>query len=90
MSAGTSGLGAGEPGGQGALAFIVLDRTDVLVNKAGAILTPSGPFTLLSGQKTIRLSASTSTLEFLAVQIPATGQASIIAASEQFYAASGH
>jgi hypothetical protein len=73
----------------GGLVFVVLDRTDTLVPKAGIVLTPTAAFTALTGLKEIRKSAGTATLEFLAIEIPASGAARVVAATEQLYAASG-
>jgi hypothetical protein len=76
-------------GDQGAVVFLALDRRDVLVNKTGATLVPTPAFTVLSGKKSVATEAVTQTLEFLVIEIPATGPARVVAASEQLYAAQG-
>lgn len=76
-------------GDEGALVFVALDRRDILVNKSGATLVPTPAFTVLSGKRSITSEAVTQTLEFLVVDIPATGSARVVAAGEQLYAAQG-
>ncbi len=76
-------------GNAGALVFAVLDRTDTLVNKSGATLTPSAKFTALTGLSTLTAEAHLQTLEFVALFVPDAGKAVVVGAEEHLYAASG-
>jgi len=76
-------------GNAGALVFAVLDRTDTLVNKSGATLTPSARFTALTGLSTLTAEAHLQTLELVAFFVPDSGEAVVVGAEEHLYAASG-
>ncbi len=75
--------------GHGALVFVALEREDVLLNRTGATITPTKAFTALSTVTSVKSEAATKTLEFLVLQVPETGTASVVAASEQLFAAEG-
>jgi hypothetical protein len=75
-----------------ALVFGVIERTDSFkVKKGQAVNTTGNPeFVLLSGKKKVTKSASITTLEFVVFAVPrSTGQARLVAASEQVVAGSG-
>jgi len=75
-----------------ALVFGVIVRTDSFAVKSGqAVNTAAGKeFVLLSGKKLSTKSASITTLEFVVFAVPrSTGQATLVAASEQVVAGSG-
>ena len=67
----------------------VIERKDSLTEKTTNALTPSKAFTILSGKSVINKSAVLSTYEFVVFHIPASGKATVVAAAEQLYAASG-
>jgi hypothetical protein len=75
--------------GQGAYVVAVIERKDSLTEKTANALTPSKAFTILSGKSVINKSAVLSTYEFVVFHIPASGKATVVAAAEQLYAASG-
>ena len=76
--------------GKGAYVVGVLQRDDTLTEKTTNALTPSPAFTILSGEKVIDTKAVLRTYEFLVFHIPGSpGQATLVAAAEQLYAASG-
>jgi hypothetical protein len=75
--------------GQGALVFVALERQDVLLNRTGATITPTKAFTALSKVTSVKSEAATKTLEFLVLQVPESGTAAVVAASEQIFAAEG-
>jgi len=78
--------------GGDALVFGVIERTDSFAVKADqAVSTASNKaFVLLTGKKQVTRSASISTLEFVVFAVPrSSGQATLVAASEQVVAGSG-
>ena len=67
----------------------MIERKDSLTEKTANALTPSKAFTILSGKSVINKRAVLSTYEFVVFHIPASGKATVVAAAEQLYAASG-
>ncbi len=75
--------------GEGAYVVAVLERKDTLTEKTANALTPSKAVTILTGKSTLTKSAVLRAYEFVVVHIPASGKASVVAAADQLYAASG-
>jgi hypothetical protein len=75
----------------GALVFSVLRRTDTFTVKKGQSLTAPKEFTaLVPGRKRITSRATMTTLEFVVFGVPASsGDATLVAASEQLVSAAG-
>jgi hypothetical protein len=75
----------------GALVFSVLRRTDTFTVKKGQSLTAPKEFTALApGRTRITSRATMTTLEFVVFGVPATsGDATLVAASEQLVSATG-
>lgn len=76
-------------GDSGAIVFAALDRKDTLVNRGGAAITASARFTALSGLTSVSAEATTSTLELVVFWVPGSGAGTVVAATEQLYAAKG-
>lgn len=76
-------------GGAGALVFTAMDREDIFLNRTAGTLTPSKPFTALTGLTSVTSEADLSTLEIVVFFIPDSGQAVTVAADEHLYDASG-
>jgi len=75
--------------GQGAYVVAVMERKDTLSEKTPNALTPSKAFKILSGKSIIDKSAVLKTYEFVVFYVPVSGKATLVAADEQLYAASG-
>jgi hypothetical protein len=75
--------------GQGAIVFAQLVRNDAIAMRTPVQLTPAKDLTLLTGIKRITTEANLTSNEIIAIVIPATGQARLIAASDQLVAGSG-
>lgn len=75
--------------GQGAYVVAILERKDTLTPKPGKSLAPSKAFSILAGKSTVTKSATLRTYEFVVVHIPTVGKATVVAADEQVFAASG-
>lgn len=76
-------------GGNGAIVFGHLVRSDAIAMRTPVKLTPAKELTLLTGIKQITTEANLTSNEIVAMVIPASGQARIIAASDQLVAGSG-
>lgn len=76
-------------GGNGAIVFGHLVRNDAIAMRTPVKLTPAKELTLLTGIKQITTEANLTSNEIVAIVIPASGQARIIAASDQLVAGSG-
>lgn len=75
-----------------ALVFGVIERTESFAVKSGQTVNTAEnkEFALLSGKKKVTRSASITTLEFVVFAVPrSSGQATMVAASEQVVAGSG-
>ncbi|HET8596086.1 MAG TPA: hypothetical protein VFM07_12615 [Intrasporangium sp.] len=77
-------------GGTGALVFVHLRRTDAIALHKPTKLTPSKDVTAVSGVKAITTEAELTSSEFVAFVVPATGQARVVAATDQLVAAQAH
>jgi hypothetical protein len=75
--------------GQGAYAVAVIERKDSLTEKTANGLSTSKAFAILSGKSVVTKTAVLKTYEFVVIHIPVTGKATVVAAAEQLYAASG-
>lgn len=75
-------------GGRGALVFATVDRSDTLLVRSGTLKLPSS-FTTLSGLSSVSSEADLTTLEVVALVVPATGDATVVGGEEHLYAASG-
>ena len=75
--------------GNGAIVFGHLVRHDTIAMRTPVKLTPAKDLTLLTGIKQITTEADLTSNEVVAIVIPATGQARIVAASDQLVAGSG-
>lgn len=78
--------------GGDALVFGVIERTDSFKVKSGQAVSTAGnkEFVLLTGKKRVTKAATITTLEFVVFAVPrSTGQATLVAASEQVVAGSG-
>ena len=78
--------------GGDALVFGTIERTDSFAVKPGESVNTAAnkAFVLLSGKQSITQAASITTLEFVVFEVPrSTGQARLVAASEQVIAGSG-
>ena len=75
--------------GKGAIVFAHLVRNDAIAMRTPVKLTPAKDLTLLTGIKQITTEANLTSNEIIAVVIPASGQARIVAASDQLVAGSG-
>jgi hypothetical protein len=76
-------------GGQGAIVFAHLVRNDAIAMRTPVKLTPAKELTLLTGIKQITTEANLTSNEIIALVVPASGQARIVAASDQLVAGSG-
>jgi hypothetical protein len=76
-------------GGKGAIVFAHLVRSDAIAMRSPVKLTPAKDVTLLTGIKQITTEAKLTSNEIIAIVIPASGQARIVAASDQLVAGSG-
>ncbi|EWT02270.1 hypothetical protein N865_06675 [Intrasporangium oryzae NRRL B-24470] len=76
-------------GGDGAIVFADLVRSDAIALRTPAKLTPSKDLTLLTGIKQITTEADLTTNEIIAFVIPTTGKARIVAATDQLVAGTG-
>ena len=85
------GTYAVEQAGGGALVFALMRRTDTFAVKQGQTLTAPKEFTaLVPGRTRITSRATMTTLELVVFGVPAaTGDAALLAASEQLVAAAG-
>ncbi|WP_256792589.1 hypothetical protein [Terrabacter sp. Ter38] len=75
--------------GNGAIVFAHLVRSDAIAMRTPVKLTPAKDLTLLTGIKQITTEANLTSDEIVAIVIPASGQARIVAASDQLVAGSG-
>ncbi len=75
--------------GKGAIVFAHLVRNDAIAMRTPVKLTPAKDLTLLTGIKQITTEANLTSNEIIALVIPASGQARIVAASDQLVAGSG-
>ena len=78
--------------GGGALVFGVIERTDSFAVKSGEAVNTAAnkEFVLLSGKKRVTRAATLTTLEFVVFAVPrSSGEARLVAASEQVVAGSG-
>jgi hypothetical protein len=75
--------------GQGAYVVAVIERKDTFTEKTANALTPPKAFTILSGKTVVDKTAVLRAYEFVVVHIPASGKATVVAAADQLYAASG-
>jgi hypothetical protein len=75
--------------GTGAIIFADLERNDAIAMRTPVSLTPAKDLTLLTGIKKITTEANLTSNEIVAIVIPASGQARVIAASDQLVAGSG-
>ena len=75
--------------GNGAIVFAHLVRHDAIAMRSPVKLTPAKDLTLLTGIKQITTEADLTSNEVVAIVIPASGQARIVAASDQLVAGSG-
>ena len=75
--------------GSGAVVFVQLRRDDAIAMRTPVKLTPAKDLTLLTGIKRITTEANLTSNEIVAIVIPASGQARVIAASDQLVAGSG-
>jgi len=75
--------------GKGAIVFAHLVRSDAIAMRSPVKLTPAKDLTLLTGIKQITTEASLTSNEIIAIVIPASGPARIVAASDQLVAGSG-
>lgn len=75
--------------GRGAIVFAHLVRNDAIAMRTPVKLTPAKDLTLLTGIKQITTEANLTSNEIIAIVIPASGQARIVAASDQLVAGSG-
>ena len=67
----------------------VIERKDNFTEKTANALTPPKAFTILSGKTVVDKTAVLRAYEFVVVHIPASGKATVVAAADQLYAASG-
>ncbi|GAB3876894.1 hypothetical protein [Terrabacter terrigena] len=75
--------------GNGAIVFAHLVRHDTIAMRTPLKLTPAKDLTLLTGIKQITTEADLTSNEVVAIVIPASGQARVVAASDQLVAGSG-
>ncbi|MGO4598136.1 hypothetical protein [Terrabacter sp. 2RAF25] len=75
--------------GNGAIVFAHLVRHDAIAMRTPLKLTPAKDLTLLTGIKQITTEADLTSNEVVAIVIPASGQARVVAASDQLVAGSG-
>lgn len=75
--------------GNGAIVFGHLVRHDAIAMRTPLKLTPAKDLTLLTGIKQITTEADLTSNEVVAIVIPASGQARVVAASDQLVAGSG-
>ena len=75
--------------GNGAIVFAHLVRSDAIAMRTPLKLTPAKDLTLLTGIKQITTEANLTSNEIIAIVIPSSGQARIVAASDQLVAGSG-
>ena len=75
--------------GNGAIVFGHLVRHDTIAMRSPVKLTPAKELTLLTGIKQITTEADLTSNEVVAIVIPASGQARVVAASDQLVAGSG-
>ena len=74
----------------GALVFGLVERTDrITLTKGGKSLTPSTDFQRLVRKKTLTKSATLRTYETVVFTVPAQGKASVVAADEVLFSATG-
>ncbi|GAA6524649.1 hypothetical protein [Intrasporangium sp. DVR] len=76
-------------GGDGAIVFANIVRSDNIALRRASKLTPSKDFTRLTGIKRITSEASLTSNQIIAFVIPATGAARIVAATDQLVAGTG-
>jgi hypothetical protein len=75
--------------GKGAIVFAHLVRSDAIAMRSPVKLTPAKDLTLLTGIRTITTEAALTSNEIIAIVVPASGPARIVAASDQLVAGSG-
>ena len=75
--------------GDGAIVFGTVVRTDSIALRRASQLTPSKDFTRLTGIKRITSEASLTSNQIIAVVIPTSGAARIVAAADQLVAGTG-
>lgn len=75
--------------GKGAIVFAHLDRHDAIAMRTPQKLTPDKELTLLTGIKQITSEAKLTSNEIIAIVIPPSGQARVVAASDQIVSGSG-
>jgi hypothetical protein len=75
--------------GSGALVFAHLVRHDAIAMRTPVKLTPSKELTLLTGIKQITTEADLTSNEIIAIVIPATGKARVVASSDQLVDGTG-
>ncbi|MDQ2757238.1 MAG: hypothetical protein M3Y71_11850, partial [Actinomycetota bacterium] len=75
-------------GGQAALVFAVIDRSDTALVRSGT-LTLTKEFTTLSGLSAVTSEVNLSTLEVVALVVPASGPATVVGGEEHLYGAQG-
>ncbi len=75
-------------GGQSALVFAVIERSDTVLVKSGS-LTLTKAFTTLSGLRSVTSEADLSTYEVVALVVPTSGAATVVGGEEHLYAAQG-
>jgi len=76
-------------GGNGAIVFAHLVRSDAIAMRTPVKLTPAKDLTLLTGIKQITTEANLTSNEIVAIVIPTSGPARVVAASDQLVAGSG-
>ena len=76
-------------GDAGALVFAHLERRDDVAYRSPQQLTPDKELTLLTGIKQITTEAKLTSNEMVAIVIPPSGQARVVAAADQIVAGSG-
>jgi len=75
--------------GKGAIVFANLERHDAIAMRTPQKLTPDKELTLLTGIKQITSEAKLTSNEVVAIVIPPSGQAQVVASSDQIVAGSG-
>jgi hypothetical protein len=75
--------------GNGAIVFAHLVRADAIAMRRPVKLTPAKDLTLLTGIKKITTEANLTSNEIIAIVIPTSGKARIVAASDQLVAGTG-
>ncbi|MEI2826123.1 MAG: hypothetical protein V9F04_06715 [Dermatophilaceae bacterium] len=75
--------------GKGALATMVIERTDTYTETTANALTPPKEYTILTGKTVIDKKATLKSLQFIVFFVPPSGPAQAIAVSDQLVSASG-